>query len=129
MANTPSGVAVDKPGNVYVSVREGDRGVIWKYTPDGTPSFSRTSARRRSMDSPSRPTAKCTRRWRRPDPREGSTGWTARGMPSGSRERGHDPPDGLAFDDRGTLYVTESFSMSAAGYARAESGASLRTAK
>jgi len=25
-------------------------------------------------------------------------------------------PNGLAFDDRGTLYVTESFSMSAAGY-------------
>ena len=38
-ADTPSGVAVDKTGDVYVSVREGVRGVIWKYTPDGMRSF------------------------------------------------------------------------------------------
>jgi sugar lactone lactonase YvrE len=40
MLDTPSGVAVDKTGNVYVSLREGTRGVIRKYTPDGIESFS-----------------------------------------------------------------------------------------
>lgn len=39
MLDTPSGVIVDKTGNVYVSIREGTRGVIRKYTPDGVGSF------------------------------------------------------------------------------------------
>ncbi|HSL71752.1 MAG TPA: hypothetical protein VK864_16010 [Longimicrobiales bacterium] len=39
MADTPSGIVVDKIGNVFVSVRAGGRGIIWKYTPDGIGSF------------------------------------------------------------------------------------------
>ena len=33
------GVAVDKIGNVYVSLRDGDQGRVWKFTPSGQASF------------------------------------------------------------------------------------------
>jgi len=80
---------------------------------------SRSSGRRRrrSMGSPPRPTAMYMRRWRRPDPREDLQGGP-QGEASGSGNEGMILPNGLAFDDRGTLYVTESFSMSRQGTAR-----------
>ncbi len=35
IVGSPEGVAVDRVGHVYVSVREGERGAIWKFTRDG----------------------------------------------------------------------------------------------
>jgi len=38
-ADAVEGVAVDKVGNVYVSIREGELAMIWKYSPYGEMSF------------------------------------------------------------------------------------------
>ena len=117
MANTPSGVAVDKPGNVYVSVREGDRGVIWKYTPDGTQSFFKDVGQATIYGLAATANGDVYAAMAAPGPERG----IYRVDRKGDAERlpgteGMILPNGLAFDDRGTLYVTESFSMSAAGY-------------
>ena len=117
MANTPSGVAVDKPGNVYVSVREGDRGVIWKYTPDGTPSFFKDVGQATIYGLAATANGDVYAAMAAPGPERG----IYRVDRKGNAERlpgteGMILPNGLAFDDRGTLYVTESFSMSATGY-------------
>lgn len=112
---TAEGVAVDKAGNVYLSVREGDLGVVWKLTPQGDAT--------RFAEIPS-----------------GMIGGVAvaanedlyvavaigagRGVYRlnriGQAERlaGTEQivfANALAFDTRGTLYVTESFSMVSAG--------------
>ena len=113
----PSRVAVDKPGNVYVSVREGDRGVIWKYTPDGTPSFFKDIGQATIYGLAVTANGEVYAAMAAPGPERG----IYRVDRKGNAERlpgteGMILPNGLAFDDRGTLYVTESFSMSAAGY-------------
>ncbi|MCU0564454.1 MAG: SMP-30/gluconolactonase/LRE family protein [Desulfobacterales bacterium] len=117
MANTPSGVAVDKPGNVYVSVREGDRGVIWKYTPDGTPSFFKDIGQATIYGLAVTANGDVYAAMAAPGPERGIYRVDRKG--NAERLPGTERmilPNGLAFDDRGTLYVTESFSMSAAGY-------------
>ena len=86
MADTPSGVAVDKPGNVYVSVRENGRGVIWKYTTDGTRSFFADIGQATIYGLAVTANGDVYAAMAAPDPREGSTGWTARGRPNGCRE-------------------------------------------
>jgi sugar lactone lactonase YvrE len=117
MANTPSGIAVDKPGNVYVSVREGDRGVIWKFTPNGTPSFFKDIGQATIYGLAVTANGEVYAALAAPGTERG----IYRVDRKGNAERlpgteGMILPNGLAFDDRGTLYVTESFSMSAAGY-------------
>jgi len=117
MANTPSGVAVDKPGNVYVSVREGDRGVIWKYTPDGTQSFVKDIGQATIYGLAVTANGEVYAAMAAPGTERG----IYRVDRKGNAERlpgteGMILPNGLAFDDRGTLYVTESFSRSSAGY-------------
>ena len=117
MANTPSGVAVDKPGNVYVSVREGDRGVIWKYTPDGTQSFFKDVGQATIYGLAATANGDVYAAMAAPGPERGIYRVDRKG--NAARLPGTEGmilPNGLAFDDRGTLYVTESFSMSATGY-------------
>jgi len=117
MANTPSGVAVDKPGNVYVSVREKDRGVIWKYTPDGTQSFFKDIGQATIYGLAATANGDVYAAMAAP----GNDRGVYRVDRKGNAERlpGSEQmilPNGFAFDDRGNLYVTESFSMSAAGH-------------
>ena len=117
MANTPSGIAVDKPGNVYVSVREGDRGVIWKYTPDGTQSFFKDIGQATIYGLAVTANGDVYAAMAAPGPERGVYRVDRKG--NAERLPGTERmilPNGFAFDDRGTLYVTESFSMSAAGY-------------
>jgi sugar lactone lactonase YvrE len=124
MIDTPSGIAVDKPGNVYVSVREPapgpgllGRSVIYKYTRDGTPSFFA------NMGSG----AVVYGLFVTPDghvyvamatgPDQGVYRLDRRGnaeLLPGSEQMVF--PNGLAFDDRGNLYVTESNSGSPGAY-------------
>jgi sugar lactone lactonase YvrE len=116
MIDTPSGVAVDKTGNVYVSLREGTRGVIRKYTPDGIESFSADIGEAviyglavaangdvyvAMATGPDQGVYRVDR-----------TG-TAELLP-GTWQIVF--PNGLAFDSRGNLYVTESYSGSPPAY-------------
>jgi sugar lactone lactonase YvrE len=112
----PEGVAVDKPGNVFVSVRDGAEGIILKFTSAGVPSMFA-------------------------DLGEGTIGGLAvrangdlyvtmtdsenqgvyRVDRGGNAERvaGTEAivdANALAFDDRGTLYITESSSGEAPSY-------------
>jgi sugar lactone lactonase YvrE len=117
MANTPSGIAVDKPGNVYVSVREGDRGVIWRYTPDGSPSFFKDIGQATIYGLAVTANGDVYAAMAAPGPERGVYRVDRKG--NAERLPGSERmilPNGFAFDDRGNLYVTESFSMSAAGY-------------
>ena len=104
----PEGVAVDKVGNVYVSID--DLGQVWKFTPDGEQSvladFEGIGALGLAVDA------------------VGDV-YLARGFPfqgvwrihpDGSSELvpGTDAiaiPNALAFDKRGNLYVSETFSL------------------
>jgi sugar lactone lactonase YvrE len=118
MTDTPSGVAVDKPGNVYVSVREPapgpgllGRSVIYKYTRDGTPSFFANMGDRAvvyglfAVPNGDLYVAMAT------GPERGVFRLDRQGnaeLLPGSEQIVF--ANGLAFDDRGNLYVTESFS-------------------
>ena len=124
MIDTPSGVAVDKPGNVYVSVREPapgpgllGRSVIYKFTRDGTPSFFANMGSNAVVYglyvTPNGDVyvAMAT----------GPDHGVYRLDRNGNAELlpGSDQivfPNGFAFDDRGNLYVTESNSGSAGAY-------------
>ena len=115
MANTPSGVTVDKPGNVYVSVREGARGVIWKYAPDGTASWFKDIGEATIYGLAATPNGDVYAAMAAP----GSDRGIYRVDRKGNVERLPGTAqiilaNGLAFDDRGNLYVTESFSGSPA---------------
>lgn len=116
MANTPSGVAVDKPGNVYISVRElrdGQlRGIIWKYTPDGTQSFFADVGAATIYGIYAAPNGDVYAAMAVPGTDNGVYRIDRRGgvtLLPGSRQIVF--PNGFASDDRGNLYVTESFSL------------------
>jgi len=113
---TTSGVAVDKVGNVYVSIRQGTEGLIWKYTPDGvgTPFADigqgeiyglACTANGDVYAAMARGPAQGVYRVDRSGAVE---------MLPGSEQIVF--PNGLAFDDRGNLYVTESLSGSPGAY-------------
>jgi len=117
MTYTPSGVAVDKTGNVYVSVREGARGVIWKYTPDGVASPFADIGQATIYGLAVTANGDVYAAMAAPGPERGIYRVDRKG--NAERLPGTEQmilPNGLAFDDRGNLYVTESFSMSTAGY-------------
>jgi len=117
MAYQPSGVAVDKVGNVYVSTREGGRGIIWKYAPDGIPSFFADIGQaviygllcKANGDVYAAMATGLDQGVYRID----RHGVAERLQGSGQIVF----PNGLAFDERGTLYVTESFSGGPGAYA------------
>ncbi len=114
----PEGVAVDKVGNVYVSL-DAPRGEIRKISPDGTMSllvdFGTPGALGMAVDAPgnvyvARESV---------DPNIDSQG-VYRVHPDGSYVRlpGTEAivfPNSLAFDKRGNLYVTETFSLTDQG--------------
>jgi len=118
MIDTPSGIAVDKPGNVYVSVREPPpgpgllgRSLIYKYTREGTPSFFANMGSRAvvyglaATPNGDLYVAMAT------GPDHGVYMLDRKG--NAELLPGSDGivfPNGVAFDDRGNLYVTESFS-------------------
>jgi sugar lactone lactonase YvrE len=112
------GVAVDKTGNVYVSVRDVDAGRIWKFAPDGQGTPFATIGTGVSMvgglaldaegnlfvavaEGPDRGVYSIDRR-----------GDSAR-LP-GTEQIAF--ANALAFDQRGNLYVTESYSGSVPSY-------------
>jgi len=112
---TPRGVAVDKVGNVYVSFGEvradGEHILIWKFTPAGEPSFFAEIGRgtigglvvTANGDLYVAMAAGADKGVWRVD-REGQKEL----LPNSNQIFF---ANGLAFDDRGTLYVTESVSV------------------
>lgn len=106
----PEGVAVDKVGNVYVGL-DAPRGEIRKFTPDGEESllvdFGNPGVLGLAVDAPGNVYAA-----REVPPNNG----VYRVDKKGNAERlpGTEAivfPNSLAFDKRGNLYVTESFSL------------------
>jgi sugar lactone lactonase YvrE len=120
MAATPSGVAVDKPGNVYVSMRETHsgqlRGMIWRYAPDGTQSFVADVGAATIYGLYAAPNGDVYAAMAVPGTDNGVYRVDRDGhieLLPGSKAIVF--PNGFAFDDRGNLYVTESFSLAATG--------------
>ncbi len=116
IADTPSGVAVDKSGDVYVSVRQGGRGVIWKYTPDGARSFFADVGPAVIYGLAIKANG---------DVYAAMATGPGQGVYRADRYGNFELlpgteeivlPNGLAFDNRGNLYVTESYSGSAGAY-------------
>ena len=110
---------MDKPGNVYVSVREvSGRNVIWKYTPEGTASFHANMGSNGVVYGLAvTPDGDLYVAMALP----GTDHGVYRVDRKGNAERlpGSEKlvfPNGFAFDARGNLYVTESFSLVPGGY-------------
>ena len=110
---SPEGVAVDKRGNVYVSIGDafGPRGEIWKFTPSGQKSvlidFGTPGATGLAVDAVGNVYV-------------GRATWPDNGVyrvdhdGQAIRLPGTENivcPNALAFDQKGNLYVTESFSF------------------
>ena len=117
--DTPSGVTVDKPGNVYVSVREvSGRNVIWKYTPEGTASFYANMGSNGVVYGLAvTPNGDLYVAMAMPGTDHGVYKVDRKGnaeLLPGSEKIVF--PNGFAFDARGNLYVTESFSLVPGGY-------------
>ena len=112
---TPEGVAVDRIGQVYVSVRDGDQGWIWRFsaTGEGGPFLHLGTA---SIGGLAFSTHGDLYAAMATGPDQG----VYRISRNGNVERlpGSDAivfANALAFDRRGTLYVTESFSLDPSG--------------
>ena len=116
----PEGVAVDKVGNVYVSVGTDTSDQIWKFSPDGVKSLLA------DFGSPGGGACGLA-----VDP-EGKV-YMARTLAAAPYQGVYEVdkegnfalipgsqnivfPDGLAFDQRGNLYITEVFSFGASGF-------------
>jgi len=117
-AYTTSGVAVDKAGNVFVSVREGvpPEGIIWKYTPDGVGSFFADIGQAEVYGLACTADGDLYVAMAR-GPAQGVyrvDRYGAVELLPGSEQIVF--PNGLAFDQWGNLYVTESLSGSAGAY-------------
>jgi hypothetical protein len=116
-----SGVAVDKVGNVYVSIRENVGGVmvgeIWKYTPTGEQSLFAEIATGEIYGLAVCPNGELYAAMGRVE----SHGGIYRVDPEGRSELlpGSDQivfANAIAFDDRGTMYITESHSGNPPAY-------------
>ncbi len=112
------GVAVDRQGNVFVTVRDAGQGKVWKYTPSGEPSLVATINGAMigglAISADGGLYAAMAEGSDRGVYRIGRGG-------SASRLRGTEEivfANALAFDHRGTLYVTESYSRDGAAYGR-----------
>ena len=112
----PEGVAVDKPGNVFVSARDGSDGIILKFTCDGVSSpFADLGegtigglAVRANGDL-----------FATMAESENQGVYRVDRLGNAERMTGTEAivyPNALAFDDRGTLYITESYSGEAPSY-------------
>jgi len=127
MAGEPSGVTVDKPGNVYVSVRELRAGVlhgiIWKYTPEGKQSFFADLGAATIYGLYAAPNGDVYAGMAVPGTDTGVYRVDRKGsivLLPGSKKIVF--PNGFTRDEWGNLYVTESFSFSAPGVPRGPGG-------
>ncbi len=104
------GVAVDKIGNVYVSLRDGDQGRVWKFSPSGEASFFATlgtgEAGGLAVTADGDVYAAMATGLDRGVYRIEPNGYAER-LP-GTEEIAW--ANALAFDHAGTLYITESYS-------------------
>ncbi|MFO7692323.1 MAG: SMP-30/gluconolactonase/LRE family protein [Vicinamibacterales bacterium] len=104
------GVAVDKVGQVYVSLRDGDQGRVWRFSPSGEPAFFATlgtgEAGGLAVTANGDVYATMASGPDRGVYRIEANGYAER-LP-GTEEIAW--ANALAFDHKGTLYITESYS-------------------